>query len=136
MGFSEDRNEIDEHAYQIGELGKFDLDKSLDDDIVVGINKDTSVDFSDEEGDALSHEAVKEKSMTYSSDEANELADEDYFSSDLDEKEYKYPHNYHKERHYEAEPAYYRHHDDDEWQKFVEEEKLHTKPAAEEEPKH
>lgn len=52
MGFSEDRNEIDEHAYQIGELGQFEVDKSLDDEIVVGINKDTSVDFSDEEGDA------------------------------------------------------------------------------------
>ena len=29
----------------------------------------------------------------------------------------------------------YRHHDDDEWQKFVEEERLHTKPA-EDEPMH
>ena len=43
--------------------------------------------------------------MDYSSDEANEV-DEDYYSSDLDDKVDKY---------YEAEPVLYRHHDDDEW---------------------
>ena len=68
----------------------------------MGINKDSSVDFSDDGGD---HEGKREKSLGYSSDEANEV-DEDYYGSDLDDKVDKY---------YEAEPVLYRHHDDDEW---------------------
>ena len=46
LGFSEDRNHADEHLYQIGELGNFEIERSMSDENV-GINKEQSVDFSD-----------------------------------------------------------------------------------------
>ena len=46
ISFSEEANQIDEHSYQIGELGQFEVEKSIS-DVIVGINEDRSVDFSD-----------------------------------------------------------------------------------------
>ena len=51
ISFSEEANQIDEHSYQIGELGQFEVEKSVS-DAIEGINEDRSVDFSD--GDQLS----------------------------------------------------------------------------------
>ena len=47
LNFSEDhREQQEEHAYQIQELGDFELDRTLSEDIQ-GLNKEESVDFSD-----------------------------------------------------------------------------------------
>jgi len=45
LGFSEGRNEVDEHALEIEKLGHFEIDRSVSDQIV-GINNDESFDFS------------------------------------------------------------------------------------------
>lgn len=47
LNFSEDKGILqDEHAYQIDQLGDFEVDKSLSEDLP-GLNKEQSVDFSD-----------------------------------------------------------------------------------------
>ena len=45
LNFSQERNEVDEHGYQIEQLGTFEIDRSVSDHIQA-INKDESVDFS------------------------------------------------------------------------------------------
>ena len=129
LSFSEERNQIDEHAYEIGELGKFDVEKSFS-DLVGGINDDSSVDFSDQENEVLadeldfggySHEAINEYSMSsYSSDDLNEFYGDPSFSagSYSDEDDY-----FLSGRPY-RQPYYY----DDEWDHFVEHEKKHYAP--------
>ena len=129
LSFSEERNQIDEHAYEIGELGKFDVEKSFS-DLVGGINDDSSVDFSDQENEVLadeldfggySHEAINEYSMSsYSSDDLNEFYGNPSFSagSYSDEDDY-----FLSGRPY-RQPYYY----DDEWDHFVEHEKKHYAP--------
>jgi len=80
LAFSDNMEKVDEHAYQIGELGDFEAERSFDEQQVIeGINKDHSVDFS--EGDfslmsELSHEAVHAQS-----ENSNDV-EEDYLSSD------------------------------------------------------
>lgn len=69
LGFSDHLREPDEHDYQIAELGEFEVDRSLS-DVLEGINKDKSVEFSQEFDSDLSrvsgHDAhLDEKEYSY-----------------------------------------------------------------------
>ena len=90
LGFSEGREVADEHAYQIGEVGEFEVERSLSDELE-GINREqSSVDFSEGTGGLsldlgeLSHEAEYNDS-SFSSRSANQLSDDSqsFYSSSL-----------------------------------------------------
>ena len=94
VGFSEHSVLAEEHGYQIEELGQFEIERSLDDVMVEGINKEQSVDFSAGFGsdslDLTGHNAhLDEKEYSYMSETsgANQLDSQDYNQSsthDLD----------------------------------------------------
>lgn len=89
LGFSDGHSLVDEHAYQIGELGEFNFEKSLSDELE-GINREQSVEFSEGSGGLsvdlgnLSREADYDSS-SLSSSAANEVTDEDdsFYSSSM-----------------------------------------------------
>ena len=127
LEFSEGREIVDEHAYQIGELGEFEVERSLSDELELN-REQSSVDFSEGTGGLslglgeLSHEAEYNDS-SFSSQSANQLSDESpsfYSSSLLDSSE-------ELERYggEERDEEY-------EWERFVKgEERKHGKPIDE-----
>ena len=127
LSFSEDKNNVDEHEYQIGELGNFEVEKSISDD-VIGINKDESVDFS--EGD-LSAEMMSELSKKAAHDtKENMYSDLSEISSSRNEIVYDMDLN---DDYYSSEPDVEPVWNDDEWDRFLTEE-LYNKLPSKEEP--
>ena len=90
LEFSEGHEPADEHAYQIGELGEFEAEKSSSDE-ADGMNRDdTSVDFSEGPGGlSMDMGEVSQKAQyndsSFSSQSANQLSDESnsFYSSSL-----------------------------------------------------
>ena len=126
LGFSEGHEAVDEHAYQIGELGEFEVERSLSDEIEA-INRDqASVDFSDGPGglsmdlSEVSQEAQYNDS-SFSSNTANQLSDESqsFYTSSMPGSSVDH------ERYADDVRE-----EDYEWERFVkEEERKHGKPA-------
>jgi len=115
LGFSEHDEVVDEHAYQIGELGQFEIERSLSDE-VEGINREqSSVDFSEGLGglsldlDQLSHEADIADDSSYSTSSANQLSeDSSFYSSSLVDDDSSFE----QDRHHVPDAEY-------EWERFV-----------------
>ena len=89
LNFSEEHAKQDEHEYQIAELGTFDVEPSISDDIEA-LNKEHSVDFSDGqftsdfEEKKLPAEKVQE-SMAISRDESSNETNDDFSYSYISE---------------------------------------------------
>ncbi len=100
LGFSDRAMQVDEHDYQIAELGQFDIDRSMS-DVIDGINKEQSVEFSQEFSSDMSrisgHEAHMNEDYSYMSESsaANEVESDYNGSGEL-------------------------HDDEDDWDRFVE----------------
>ena len=122
LEFSEKHEPVDEHAYQIGELGKFEAEKSSSDEADVMHRDDTSVDFSDGPGglsmdmDSEASQKAEYNDSSFSSQSANQMSDESnsFYSSSLPNSSVD---NNERDEDYE-------------WEKFVkEEERKYGKPA-------